>query len=663
MKSRWNDDEAAARTAAAGDNEADQLVALRVYTSQLIGQDPDLVMHGGGNTSVKARRVDLWGREVDVLHVKGSGWDLGSIAPAGLPAVRIEPLLELRGRDSLSDEDMVAAQRQNLLDPSSPNPSVETLLHAFLPHRFVDHTHATAMLTLANQPDVHALCKELYGDRVALVDYIMPGFALSKAAAEVFEANPHVEGLLLVNHGHFTFGATAKEAYERMIEHVSIAEGRIASSRRSPAGSEARLDATDVLPRLRGSLANSSGTMPVLDLRASDAIRGFLDRADLARVAARGVATPDHVIRTKRFPAILGADAGVTVASFRDSYRAYFERQSLRVPGRTMLDPDPRVFWVPGLGIVGSGATAKAAGVAADLAEQTIRVIADAESLGEFQPVDEDDTFDMEYWSLEQAKLGKKAVPEMAGRIVLVTGAGGAIGAAVAEAFHALGASLFLVDRDREALDRVQRTLSGSASIVSDLTESGAATRAVDACVRAHGGLDILVSNAGAAWGGTIGEVEEEVLRRSFELNFWVHQRLAQAGVAVMKAQGQGGQLLFNLSKQAVNPGKDFGPYGLPKAASLFLMKQYALDHGSDGIRSNGVNADRIRSGLLSDQMIATRSAARGLSEAEYMGGNLLQAEVSAADVADAFVALARARSTTGHVLTVDGGNIAASMR
>ena len=661
MKSKWNEEEAARLRAAAGENEADQLLAMRVYTSRLIGQDPELVMHGGGNTSVKVTRTDLWGREVDVLHVKGSGWDLGSIEAAGLPAVRMAPLLELRERESLSDEDMVSAQRQNLLDPSAPNPSVETLLHAFLPHRFIDHTHATASLALANQPDVHRLCGELFGDRVALVDYIMPGFALSKAAAAVYEANPHVEGLLLVNHGHFTFGATAREAYERMIDHVNAMEGLFEPVEpRSPVSDA--LPATALLPQLRGALANGDGRMPILDLRTSSATRDFVDRADVNELATRGVATPDHVIRTKRFPIVLRGEPAEAVGAFREAYTAYFERQSTRVPGRTMLAPDPRVFWVPGLGMIGVGQTRNAASVAADLAEQTARVISAAESIGSFDPVGEDDTFDMEYWSLEQAKLGKRTVPEFAGRIVAVTGAAGAIGAATARAFHRLGASVFLVDRDADALAAVGDEL-GASTFVCDLTNEDGPAHALDACVLAYGGIDIVVSNAGAAWTGAIGEVDESVLRASFELNFWAHQRLAQAAVRVMKVQGQGGQLLFNVSKQAVNPGRDFGPYGLAKAACLFLVKQYAVDHGADGIRSNGVNADRIRSGLLTDSMIENRSSARGLSEEQYMSGNLLQREVTADDVAEAFVALARARSTSGHIVTVDGGNIAASLR
>lgn len=667
MQNRWNDEDAARAVRDAGPDAADQALALRVYTSRLIGGDPDLVMHGGGNTSVKAVRRDLLGRGRAVLHVKGSGWDLATIEAPGLPGVWLDPLLELRALDALGDEEMVAAQRQNLIDPASPNPSVETLLHAFLPHTFVDHTHATAMLAIADQPDVRAVAQRIYGDRVAVVDYVMPGFALAKAAADALDANPNVEGLLLARHGHFTFGPDARTSYERMIAHVREAEAFIeAQAVPDVATHEApSVAAAEVLPRLRGAIAASSPFLPVFDVRRSEVIDRFLTRADLDSVSRRGVATPDHVIRTKRYPLVIRSGArdalDQAVAEYRAEYESMFSRQVQRVGTRTMLDSGPRVIWWPGVGVIGVGTTSREARIAADIAEQTVRVIEAAERVGRYEPVDEADTFDMEYWSLEQAKLGKTRRPPMAGRIVLVTGAAGAIGAATARAFSAQGAELFLVDRD-EAVGATAGEL-GAGFLCADLTREGAALEAVDACTEMYGGVDILVSNAGAAWTGRIGLVDEETLRASFELNFWSHQRVAQACTRVMMGQKFGGCLLFNVSKQAVNPGPGFAPYGAAKAALMFLVKQYAVDHGADGIRSNGVNADRIRSGLLDDAMIEERSHARGLSASDYMAGNLLGREVRAEDVAAAFVALALSPATTAHVMTVDGGNVAASLR
>jgi NAD(P)-dependent dehydrogenase (short-subunit alcohol dehydrogenase family) len=317
---------------------------------------------------------------------------------------------------------------------------------------------------------------------------------------------------------------------------------------------------------------------------------------------------------------------------------------------------------VKGLGLFGLGKSSKDAAIAADLAETTARVITAAERLGRYTCIPEKDIFEIEYWSLEQAKLGKAAEKPLARQIVAVTGGGSGIGRATAKAFAAKGAEVAVLDRDIDAA-RAVATAIGGIAVQCDVTRVASVKKAFAGVVRAFGGLDILVSNAGAAWQGRIGEVDEQVLRDSFELNFWGHQRCAQAAVEIMKTQGTGGALLFNTSKQAVNPGLDFGPYGLPKASTLFLSRQYALDHGGDGVRSNAVNADRVRSGLLTDDMISSRSTARGVSEADYMAGNLLGREVTADDVAQAFVDLALARKTTGAVLTVDGGNIAAALR
>jgi NAD(P)-dependent dehydrogenase (short-subunit alcohol dehydrogenase family) len=319
---------------------------------------------------------------------------------------------------------------------------------------------------------------------------------------------------------------------------------------------------------------------------------------------------------------------------------------------------------VPGLGLIGLGRSKKDARIAADLAEAAIETIADAEAIGRFESISEADMFDVEYWSLEQAKLGKEPEKPLAGQIAVITGAAGAIGSATARAFAAAGAEVALLDIDAAAAQARARAIGGAALAVScDVTNADSVRAAFDQVIETFGGVDIVVSNAGAAWQGRIGEVDEDILRKSFELNFYGHQRAAQAAVKIMLAQRTGGCLLFNVSKQAVNPGPNFGPYGIPKAASLALMRQYALDYGAEGIRANAVNADRIRSGLLTPDMIASRAKARGLSEKDYMSGNLLGREVTADDVAQAFLHHALALKTTADVTTVDGGNIAAAMR
>jgi len=686
MESRYVERDAAAMVARYSDAGVPRDVALRVYTTRLLGQDPRLVLHGGGNTSVKTVLPDLGNAATQVLCVKGSGWDMGTMEPPGMPAVRLLPLLALRERTALSDEEMVRFQRANLIDPMAPNPSVETLLHAFVPHAFVDHTHATAILSLTDQPDGEAICADVFDGRLGIVPYIMPGFALAKKSAEVFEADPQAAGLILHKHGIFTFGASAREAYERMIDMVSRAEAHLAKNRKAVfvtaqlAQRGAALAA--VAPIVRGACSLEDGKIEgawrrlILEFRGGDAVRGFVDGAEVARYGQAGVVTPDHTIRTKNWPLILPAAedgkagdfkraASAAVTAFIAHYRDYFARNNARAGDtKKMLDPLPRVALVPGLGLFGLGRSKKDAKVAADLAEAAIATITDAEAIGRFESISEADMFDVEYWSLEQAKLGSAKEPPLAGQIAAITGAGGAIGAAVARAFAAAGAEVALLDVDAAAARTAAKSIGGAAlAVACDVTDAASVRAAFDRIAEAFGGVDIAVSNAGAAWQGRIGEVDEEILRQSFELNFYGHQRVAQNAVRIMLAQGTGGCLLFNVSKQAVNPGPNFGPYGLPKAATLFLMRQYALDYGADGIRANAVNADRIRSGLLTDDMIAQRAQARGLSEKDYMSGNLLGREVTAEDVAQAFLAQALALKTTGDVRTVDGGNIAAALR
>ncbi len=382
-------------------------LALRVYTTRLLGQNPKLVLHGGGNTSVKLRMSDLMGDETEVLCVKGSGWDMGQIEPAGLPAVRLEPLRRLRTRNALSDEEMVAIQRANLIEPSAPTPSVETLLHAFLPHKFVDHTHATAVLSLIDQPDGEAISSELYDGQMGIVPYIMPGFALAKKAADVFEAMPDALGLILHKHGIFTFGDTAREAYERMIDMVSRAEALLRRGRKSvfvTSQLPQQLSSLDrAAPIVRGACslpdANATGAFwrLILDFRSGPAVLNYVNGAELARYSQAGVVTPDHTIRTKNWPLVVPAPENgredlfkhsvrTAVAEFTARYRAYFERNNDRCQGsKRMLDPLPRVVMVPGIGLFGLGRSKAAAAVAADLAEAAIEAITNAEAIGHFE--------------------------------------------------------------------------------------------------------------------------------------------------------------------------------------------------------------------------------------------------------------------------------------
>ncbi len=679
MKNLWSESQAKSYIKRYGKNGVNQDLALRVYTSRLLGQNSELVLHGGGNTSVKTSMKDLSGAETDVLCVKGSGWDMGDIEPAGLPAVRLGPLLAMEKFRSLSDEDMVNAQRTNLLDSSSPNPSVETLLHAFLPHKFIDHTHSNAVLALSDQKNGIDNCRRVFGDSMGYVPYIMPGFLLAKKAAEVYSQDTKVKGLILLNHGIFTFGDTAKESYELLIAMVSKAEKALKSGGKNKKSfvqvktPKKTAGVSSVAPILRGLVSHDDAPM-ILDFRRSPEILKFVGGRDVMRYSQQGTATPDHVIRTKAKPLVVpppqlgkmdefARGAGGALKKYVKDYEAYFARGNKRLKGRkSPLDPMPRMILVPGVGAFGLGASAKAAAIAADLLETNISVITKAEAMGIYSVIPERDIFDIEYWSLEQAKLGKGAKKPFAGQVAVITGGGSGIGAASAKAFAANGAEVVVLDVDGKSAEKIAAEIGGL-GMACDVTSAPKVEKAFDKIAATFGGVDVVVSNAGAAWQGKIGEVDDKTLRKSFELNFWGHQNVAKNAVRIMRPQGTGGCLLFNTSKQAINPGRDFGPYGLPKAATLFLMKQYALDYGEYGIRSNAVNADRIRSGLLNDKMIKSRSKARGVTQEQYLSGNLLNREVLAEDVANAFIDLAKAKSTTAAILTVDGGNIEASLR
>ena len=658
-------------------------ISLSVYCTRLIGGDRDLVLHGGGNTSVKTMQEDLFGNEVEVLCIKGSGWDMAEILPAGLPPVRLAPLQQLKSLESLSDEDMVSYIRSNLLDAASPTPSVETLSHAFLPYKFVNHSHASAVLSVTNQANGEELCREIFGDRMGIVPYTMPGFGLAKKTTEVFEENPNVDGLILLNHGIFTFSDDAETSYRHMIDAISAVEKRLAGGKKRvfmPAAIPARLRRVSaVAPIVRGVCVslderlgkgtNAPQNRLILEFRTTDRVLDFVNGNEIERYSQAGVATPDHVIRTKNWPLVLPfpAASGTSnyreqterlVTAFQEKYDSYFRGQvESRQLEKTRLDSTPRVVLVPGCGLFGIGRDRTEAVIAADIAESFIQTVTRAESIGTYKSLAEPDVFDVEYWSLEQAKLSTASTQPFLGNVVAVTGGGGTIGTAIAHEFRKLGAEIAVLDLAFPEDDHPYF------QIECDVTDTGSVKSAFEEICEQFGGMDIVVSNAGAMYLGSMEDVSDATLRESFEINFFSHQTVMQNAVEVMKLQEIGGNLLFNVSKQAVNPGVDAGPYGLPKAATLALMRQYALETGKYGIRANAVNADRIQSGLLTKEMIRSRASARGVDEVEYLAGNILGKEVTAEDVAKAFTGLALSESTVANVTTVDGGNIAAALR
>ena len=658
-------------------------VALCVYVTRLIGRNPDLVLHGGGNTSVKTASDDMYGDEEAVLCVKGSGWDMAEILPAGLPPVRLSPLQKLQSLESVSDEDMVNCVRSNLLDSASPTPSVETLSHAFLPHKFVNHSHASAILSVTNQENGEELCKDIFGHKMGIVPYIMPGFGLAKRTLEVFQQDPDVDGLILLNHGIFTFADEAKTSYEYMIDAISMAEEKLATGKRHAFHSVSvtpRLkNVSSLAPIIRGVCVSQGERIGngktdlrnklILESRTTDRILEFVNGKELERYSQAGVATPDHVIRTKNHPLILNLSTTIDPANylehvkksvkvFQEKYDSYFYRQvKNKGLAKTKLDSIPRIIFVPGFGLFGLGLTRSDSVMAADIAESFINTVRGAESIGNYKSLNESDVFDVEYWSLEQAKLSSSDNQPLAGNVVAITGGGGTIGNAIADEFSKLGAEVAVLDLDFTGDEGSYFRLA------CDVTDPANVKQAFEKICKHFGGLDIVVSNAGAMYQGTMEDVSDETLRKSFEVNFFSHQTVMQNAVKIMKLQGVGGSLLLNVSKQAVNPGAEAGPYGIAKAATLALMRQYAIEVGPYGIRVNAVNPDRIQSGLLTKEMIRSRASARGVDASEYLTENILGREVTAQDVAMAFTHLALSQSTVANVATVDGGNIAAALR
>ncbi len=652
-------------------------MALRVYTTRLLGRNSKLVLHGGGNTSVKTSIKDIDGKHYDVLCVKGSGWDMAEIEPAGLPAVKLNPLLALKNKKYLSDEDMVAYQKRNLIDIKSPNPSVETFLHAFLPFKFVDHTHSDAIMDLTNRPNGKDLCKKIFGSKVSIVPYVMPGFGLAQKINEVYDKNPNINCLILLNHGIFTFDNDAKKSYDLMIKYVSIAEKTIKKLKRKKIKQiknyNTKFEPHEIAPILRGLLSENHNQKFILNYRSNKNLNYFINGKDVKRYSSIGTATPDHVIRVKPFPLVITPKQNSSIEDFkkiaeksfkdyRKKYVKYFNTNKKKVKGKkTMLDTSPRVIMVQNVGLFSVGSSLNASKIAGDLTETNARVIASVEETTKYKFITEKDLFDVEYWSLEQAKI-KKDKKILQGNVVVITGGFGAIGSATYKLFKNYGAEIVLLDYDAKKVKEMRSQIK-DLCLHCDVRNKNSVKNAFKKISEQYGGVDILISNAGTAIGGSIAEVDDKILRKSFEDNFFSHQNCASETIKIMKKQNIQGCLLFNISKQSVNPGKNFGPYGLPKTALLSLCKQYALDYGALGIRSNGVNADRIRSGLLNDGMIKSRAKAREVSTDEYMRGNLLLNEVKAEDVAKAFFHLAISKKTTGAVLTVDGGNIAASLR
>ncbi len=658
MQSRWNEAEAAVC--------ADAL-ALRVYSSRLLGAEPSLVLHGGGNTSVKTRVPDALGCEVEVLLVKGSGHDLASIGPEGFAPVRMEALLAMAERDRLSDTEMVRAQRAAMLAPDAPNPSVEAILHALIPMPWVDHTHADAVVTLSNTPDGEARMRDLYGGRVLIVPWVMPGFDLAKTvralARDVDWAG--LEGMVLMHHGVFTFGGTARESYERMIGLVSEAEAALEaaapvapSGTPKPAGGQAEREDLLALASLRRAVGRERG-MPVIARWRDDAeaVECSVDAA-LREAAQRGTLTPDHVIRIGHAPMIWdGREADAAVAAFAEDRHTRFARFAR--PGLAELDAAPRWTIWRRRGVVALGASAREADIIDDIVAHTLPAVRRAEAMGGWRPVGARELFDVEYWELEQAKLGRGGMrPVHRGKIALVTGAASGIGRACAEVLREQGAAVAALDVNPavEGLFGAPDALG----VCCDVTDPAALKAAVASCVRRFGGLDIVVANAGVFPASRrIADMDDDAWARSLDVNLTAHLRLLREAAPLLRL-GFDPAVVIVASRNVPAPGPGAAAYSCAKAGLTQLGRVAALEMAADGVRVNMLHPDCVYdTGIWTEETLAARAASYGMSVAAYKRRNLLGVEVSARQVAELAAAVCGPlfAPVTGAQIPVDGGN------
>jgi rhamnose utilization protein RhaD (predicted bifunctional aldolase and dehydrogenase)/NAD(P)-dependent dehydrogenase (short-subunit alcohol dehydrogenase family) len=652
MKSLWSDAEAATFGGPLGP---------RVYSSRLLGRDKSLVLHGGGNTSVKLEEPNLFGEPEALLYVKGSGWDLETIEPAGFAPVALDYVRRLATLPALSDPQMVNELATHTRRAGAPAPSVETILHALLPYRYVDHTHADALLSVSNAPDGEQRIREIYGDQVVVIPYVMPGFDLAACCAREFpkQRTPRTLGMVLLSHGIFSFGEDARSAYERMIELVSMAEryleARKAWSISLPAAAAVPLRREDAA-QLRSDASKAAG-FPML-ARCNDAPRllGFARHPEVARISQQGPATPDHVIRTKPRPML-----GRSVEAFSRDYRGYFERNAATAKDpKSMLDPAPRLALDPELGLVSFGRSARDLGILEDLYAHTIDVILRAEALGGWRALDERHLFEVEYWDLEQAKLKRAgAPPPFAGEVALVTGAASGIGKACAEAFLRRGAAVVGLDRN-PAIETLWRR-PDYLGRACDLTDPDAMILCIDEAVKQFGGVDMLVLNAGIFPASQpLQEISPELWQRAMAVNVEASLRLMQACHPLLRLAPRGGRIVVIGSKNVPAPGPGAGAYSASKAALNQLARVAALEWGKDGIRINSLHPNAVYdTALWTDEVLAARAKAYGLTVEQYRRNNLLKTEVTSKDVAELAAEMCGPlfAKTTAAQLPVDGGN------
>ncbi|MBM89267.1 MAG: bifunctional aldolase/short-chain dehydrogenase [Gammaproteobacteria bacterium] len=655
MKNRWDED----RLAEIGDDE----IALRVFTSNLLGEEENLVLHGGGNTSVKGEMKTIFGNNIKVLFIKGSGWDLRNINAAGFPPVQLDYLLRLGELETLSDLEMMRQLRLALLDPKGPTPSVEAILHALIPHRYVDHSHADSIVTISNTPNGQELLKEIYGDEVLILPYIMPGFMLARQVAEATKLADWsaLKGIVLLHHGIFTFHEDAKISYDNMIELVVKAEDFVASRIDSGSVIRALYSVTDndclQLAALRKSAGELFGNPVLVRLDNSELAAGFASLPNVSDLATRGPLTPDHTIYAKAFAAIFDKDPAAELGDFEKAYQEYYAEHAK--DGHQCLDLMPRYGVWNNKGMVYFAGNRKRLEIVEDITQHTVLAIQHGEALGGWKALPRAELFDVEYWELEQAKLRINTNrDEFEGKVAVVTGAASGIGKACVQEFLARGAAVIALDIDTQLIN--QFSDGNVLAIKCDVTNVDSVGSSLKKGVQYFGGIDILVSNAGHFPDSQkIEKMDDNSWEKSLELNLSSHMRVMRAYLPFLRL-GFDPAVVIVASKNVPAPGPGAAAYSSAKAGLTQLARVAALELGASGIRVNAVHPNAVYdTAIWTEEVLAERAEHYGLSIEDYKTANVLKTEVRSADVAKAVALFAGGSlaKTTGSQLPVDGGN------